>query len=363
MPHGYLKHAPKGEISRREMRGGGSGKASASAARRRMKEIKLGADGFKKGSRGHGGKGALKRDLMEEVQWSSDTANASQTYPDKRRSNLLPDTATPKPVDVAAGSRVRFEAEPGVLVEGIIIDKVGGDFVVEVEGGVTIPGVRREQLYLAPACAEEHCPATDSFVFVSAPLPQVETVGAPLPRMEISDAHDPDSSEPVDMTTQTLIMTWARHASTKHTPQPPPSFQALQAEDEARQSVADTSSADSQLPSRANPRVVRGLQAMGFDAQLCVEAALSTGNENIEKAARWLVDALDQHELARKEQHETGESEPAASVQEGPVAPAAIGFVAKLAAALTGSVAADQTDEADEAKEDGWEVVRTDVQE
>jgi len=79
MPHGYLKHATKGEISRREMRGGGSGKSSASACRRRMKEIKLGADGFKKGSRGHGGKGAFQRDLMEEVQWSKHTADTGQT--------------------------------------------------------------------------------------------------------------------------------------------------------------------------------------------------------------------------------------------------------------------------------------------
>ena len=54
MPHGYLKHAAKGDVSRRAMRGGGSGKSlgSGGSARRRMKEIKLGADGTKKGSRG-----------------------------------------------------------------------------------------------------------------------------------------------------------------------------------------------------------------------------------------------------------------------------------------------------------------------
>merc|ERR1712146_122735 len=109
---------------------------------------------------------------------------------------------------------------------------------------------------------------------------------------------------------------------------------------------------------------VRGLQSMGFDNQLCTEAALCTGNESIEKAARWLVEALEQHKLARKEQHD--KSTPAVSVQEDPVvpvSPAAIGFVEKLTAALTGGAAIDQTDDAHEAKEDGWEVVSTDVQE
>ena len=50
---------------------------------------------------------------------------------------------------------------------------------------------------------------------------------------------------------------------------------------------------------RPNARVVRGLQALGFDAELCAEAALCTGNESVDKAAQWLVEALDQHELAR----------------------------------------------------------------
>jgi len=369
MPHGYLKHATKGEISRREMRGGGSGKSSASACRRRMKEIKLGADGFKKGSRGHGGKGAFQRDLMEEVQWSKHTADTGQTVINKRRFAQIPDTAATKLIDVTPGSQVRFEAEPGVLVEGVITDKVGGDFVVEVEGGITIPGVRREQLHLTPVCTKKRGTSvvhtTDSFVFVSAPLARAESIGAPLPRMKKHDAADPTSSEAADLSAQTL--TWASQASAKDTAQPPPSFQLLQAEEEAKQSVAGTESA-SQVSS-PNPRVVRGLQAMGFDDQLCVEAALCTGNESVEKAARWLVDALDQHELVRNEQSHSGASELTSSVHEAPVAPVAIGFVEKLAAALTNGgqpqadIATDQMDAVDEAKEDGWEVVSADVQE
>jgi hypothetical protein len=71
---------------------------------------------------------------------------------------------------------------------------------------------------------------------------------------------------------------------------------------------------------RPNPRVIRGLQAMGFDEHLAAEAALSTGNQSVEKAARWLVEALDQHELARKvgtqeqqlQEHQEADTEPQA---------------------------------------------------
>jgi hypothetical protein len=367
MPHGYLKRATKGEISRRKMRGGGSGKSNASAHLRRMKEIKLGADGFKKGSRGHGGKGAFERDLIEEVQWSKHTANTSQTVRNECGFAQLRDSAARESVDVTPGSHVRFEAEPGVLVDGVITDKLGGDFVVEVEGGITIPGVRREQLHLSPVCTKAlgtvtgH--STDSFVFVSAPLARAESVGAPLPRTERLDAADPNSPEVTDLSAQTL--TWASHASAKQTPQPAPSFQALQAEEEAKQSakqsVADIASA--KQAASPNPRVVRGLQAMGFDEQLCAEAALCTGNESIEKAARWVVDALDPHEPARNEL--SGTSELATSVQEVPVA---IGFVDKLAATLISSrpqadIVVEQTNAADEANEDGWEVVSAEVKE
>ena len=98
MPRGYLRHCPKGDVCQRKMRGGGSGKSSGSSCRRRLKEVKLGADGLKAGSRGHGGKGAFERDLMAEVQWSRRCANnAKRACHDERPSTPLTDATATKP--------------------------------------------------------------------------------------------------------------------------------------------------------------------------------------------------------------------------------------------------------------------------
>lgn len=391
MPHGYLKHAPKGSLSRREMRGGGSGKSTGSACRRRMKEIKLGADGFKKGSRGHGGKGAFERDVMDEIEWSRRSANDRSADCDvhKRSCTPLTDVVAPrpsvatKPAPMTTGSRVHFEAEPGVLVNGTIRGEIAGNFVVEVEGSITIPGVRREQLYLAPAHTYSDAPDTDSFVFVSAPLPRAEEAGAPVQQMESAkssssdvamnaNADDSDFFESIDTSAQSVSMTWATETGSKGSLPQPPSFQALQAEDEARKSKyevvgAGTLSADLQLASLAeedpNPRVILGLHEMGFDRQLCAEAALCTGNESVEKAARWLVDALDQHELARKteaqqkpppqEYRSDGVIHPSATDKREPAVPDSVGFVDRLTVALANGLPHASADE----KDDGWEVV------
>lgn len=364
MPHGYLKHAPKGEVSRHVMRGGSSGKSTGSSCRRRLKEIKLGGDGFKTGSRGHGGKGLIRRDLMHEVEWSKNCTN-NDIYCDvhKRRPAQLP--AAP----LLPGTCVRFEAEPGVLVEGTIAKQVGADFTVEVVGGVRIPGVQREQLSLAPACAQKDSATTDNFVLVNAPLPRAESIGAPLPRMEFTDsAQKKANTEQPVVVGMPSTMVWATRTNSKDTPRPPPSFQALQAEDELRKSFevvghdpSPTGSASchttaeeqsrSVQPSteqQPNPRVVTALQEMGFAAQVCADAALCTGNESVAKAARWLVEAIEQHEHTRLAR------------------PDSIGFVDKLNVAYTNArpeaCAAAKEDEANAEDEDEWEVVSKSVQ-
>ena len=253
------------------------------------------------------------RDVRYEIEWSRRSANDRSTNCDvrKRPRTPLTDAVAPrpsvatKPEPMTAGSRVHFEAEPGVLVNGTISGEAAGNFIVEVEGSITIPGVRREQLYLAPAHIHSDACVTDSFVFVSAPLPRAESAGAA------------------------------------------------------------TSPADMQLASQAdqppNPRVILGLQDMGFDRQLCAEAALCTGNESVEKAARWLVDALDQHELARKteqqplphENRSDGVNRSSPTDQQEPVVPNSVGFVDRLTAALANGLPHSGADE----KDDGWEVV------
>merc|ERR1711871_1888697 len=157
---------------------------------------------------------------------------------------------------------------------------------------------------------------------------------------------------------------------------PPPSFRDLQAQDEAS-GCLQASGADVSLPAlstqdRPNPRVVSGLQEMGFEAQLCGAAALSTGNESLEKAARWLADALEQHAHARsaggkRQPHRHEESDTnglGASAQAMPASPRAIGFVDKLAAAIASSQASGSaTNENEAMEEDGWEVVSKVAQE
>ena len=348
MPHGYLKHAAKGDVSRRAMRGGGSGKSlgSGGSARRRMKEIKLGADGTKKGSRGHGGKGAQKRDMMSEVL----ERNHDHGIDFGRQSNDGRAPIDPAPRSSSAwtpGARVRFEAQPGVHVEATVARQVGEAFTIEVAGGISIPGVRREQLSLVEVSVGEDSSA-DSFVLVGAPLPRAESVGALLPRLDENDGFDGDdqdadnasvcSLESIDdlaslaedegapSSRPPLAMTWAARTDSKGTPLPPPSFQALQAEDEAEQSFETR-----QAPERPNPRVVRELHAMGFEVRLCAEAALCTGNESVEKAARWLVESIEEHERVRRAtQQRSATSEPSGQV----------GFVDKLAAAYPTSEAA-----------------------
>lgn len=381
MPHGYLKHATKGEFSRRVMRGGSSAKSGASASRRRLKEIKLGGDGQKKGSRGHGGKGALQRELMHEVEWSRTDSGIYAHARTHRPTKLLESPVVP-------GDHVHFEAEPGVLVEGTIAEQVGGDFTVEVVGGIRIPGVRQDQLSLAPARSQEDSATTDSFVLVSAPLPRAESVGAPLPRTQttnspISQMQTSAAEEPLIVPGPPLAMTWANPTHNKDTPRPCPSFQALQAEDELRKSFEVVHSDPSPTachttaaqPGRSaqhpNPRVILGLQAMGFDGQLCTEAALCTGNESVGKAAQWIVEALEQHELARKAsaplsrppQSGPGDS---AGVEECVAESDSIGFVDKLNTAYTKvrqeAVAGDKEDEADTETGDEWELISEGVQ-
>merc|ERR1711939_394475 len=223
---------------------------------------------------------------------------------------------------------------------------------------------------------------------VSAPLLRAESVGAPLPRMESTNSPSQDTrmsadelerSEPVHLPIPSLPMVWASQANSPDTPRPPPSFQALQAEDEARQSVkaveANASAAhaliEPETEDQPNPRVVRGLQAMGFDAQLCAEAALCTGNESVEKGARWLIEMLDEHELARKAGTEEQPQEKCRRSVKKPLSPLpatvaaadSIGFVDKLTAALSyGRPKVPVAARSDEADEDEWEVVSTNVQ-
>jgi len=350
-----------------------------------MKEIKLGGDGCKKGSRGHGGKGAFQRDLMHEVEWTRASAD-SGVY-----SRAHPHRPTLSVASIPTGTRVRFEAEPGVLVEGTVADQVGEDFTVEVEGGIRIPGMRQEQLSLDPARVQDDSATTSTFVFVNAPLPRAESVGAPLPRMEpstnlpISKAQMKisDSEEPLVVPVTPVAMTWANQTTSKVTPRPPPSFQVLQAEDALQNSfevvgrdpsptschttaVVPEESAQHQ----PNPRILCELQAMGFDAQLCAEAAFCVGNESVEKAAQWLVEALDQHAVARKTsaptnrpptqlQPQSGVSNP---VNKCATVPNSIGFVDKLNAAYTNVRLADTEDEAQTETQDEWEVVTRVVQ-
>merc|ERR1711939_1050393 len=161
------------------------------------------------------------------------------------------------------------------------------------------------------------------------------------------------------------------------TPRPPPSFRELQAEDALQKSFEvvgrDPSPAschttaavpEQSAQQKPNPRVLCELQAMGFDAQLCTEAALCTGNESVEKAAQWLVEALDQLAIAQKAsarlqpptqlQQQSGVSDP---VSKCATVSNSIGFVDKLNAAYTNVQLEDEEDEAQTETEDEWEVV------
>jgi len=351
-----------------------------------MKEIKLGADGLKKGSRGHGGKGAVQRDLMEQVHWSKYCAEVQKsTLVSNRQATVRDCTVASSAVRVTPGSHVQFEPEPGVLVEGTVTSKLGGDFVIEVEGGVTIPGVHQHELNVIPARAHDDSFTPESFVFVNAPLHRADSVGAPLPRLESGSPCSPNAQvrgrttnggNPSTASKRPVAMTWASQANSMDTPRPPTSFRDLQAQDEAS-GCLQASGADVSLPAlstqdRPNPRVVSGLQEMGFEAQLCGAAALSTGNESLEKAARWLADALEQHAHARsaggkRQPHRHEESDTnglGASAQAMPASPRAIGFVDKLAAAIASSQAsASATNENEAMVEDGWEVVSKVAQE
>ena len=317
MPHGYLKHAPKGDVSRRAMRGGSSGKSRGDAGRKRLKETKLGGDGSKSGSRGHGGKGRSRHELND-----LDYSDLDYVQP---RTKRVASTATV----LVAGSRVNFAAAPGVVIGATVSSVNASDYTIEIfVDGVSIPGVRREQLSFSPVA---FCPAPPSgigsaaapqppaeyeadedFVLVGAPLPRAESVGAPLPRMEsddeglaslttlqsIEDLAALATDDAIDAVP--FEMSWATKLCYKGpggTPRPPPSFQSVQAEEQAKSSYNTRADVDEMRP---NALVVQDLVSMGFESEISSQASLATGNESVEAAARWLVDNLEEHEQARK---------------------------------------------------------------
>ena len=105
-----------------------------------------------------------------------------------------------------------------------------------------------------------------------------------------------NSDESIPESVDTRVRDWARDRALAA----PPSLAELQSEERARQVEALKVEAESQP--EANVAVVSALRTMGFARELCETAALCTGNECTEIAARWILENMEEHQRARAEQ-------------------------------------------------------------
>ena len=106
-----------------------------------------------------------------------------------------------------------------------------------------------------------------------------------------------NSDESIPESVDTRVRDWARDRALAA----PPSLAEVQSEERARQVEALKMEADESQP-EANVAVVSALRTMGFARELCETAALCTGNECTEIAARWILENMEEHQRARAEQ-------------------------------------------------------------
>jgi len=112
-----------------------------------------------------------------------------------------------------------------------------------------------------------------------------------------------NSDESIPESVDTRVRDWARDRALAA----PPSLAELQSEERARQVEALKLEAESQP--EANVAVVSALRTMGFARELCETAALCTGNECTEIAARWILENMEEHQRARAEQKQPAQPE------------------------------------------------------